>query len=89
MRKRTRKKIIKTLAVLCVIVGGYVVKELSPSSQELFVQDIQDIPEYQGKPYIEVNGNVPYFEEEDFTTTSFEIYSDLDALGSIYIIVVI
>ena len=81
MRKRTRKKIIKTVAVLCVIVGGYVVKELSPSSQELFVQDIQDIPEYQGKPYIEVNGNVPYFEEEDFTTTSFEIYSDLDALG--------
>lgn len=81
MRKRTRKKIIKTVAVLCVIVGGYVVKELSPSSQELFVQDIQDIPEYQGKTYIEVNGNVPYFEEEDFTTTSFEIYSDLDALG--------
>lgn len=81
MRKRTRKKLMKAFAALCVIVGGYVVKELSPSSQELFVQDVQDIPEYQGKPYVEVNGNIPYFEEKDLTTQSFEIYSDLDNLG--------
>ena len=28
-----------------------------------------------------VNDNVPYFTEDDYTTNSFESYSDLDALG--------
>lgn len=38
--------------------------------------------EYDGKPYIEVNNNVPYFAEEDFNyTDAFEYYSDLDSLG--------
>lgn len=30
---------------------------------------------------MEVNGNVPYFTEEDLTTDAFEEYSPLDALG--------
>ena len=42
---------------------------------------LQDIPEYSGEPYVEVNGNVPYFDEDDFTTQSFETYSALDELG--------
>lgn len=40
-----------------------------------------EIPEFTGFPYVEVNGNVPYFSEEDLTTSSFETYSELDALG--------
>lgn len=39
------------------------------------------VPEYSGQPYVEVNGNVPFFEEEDLTLTSFEQYSKLDLLG--------
>ena len=42
---------------------------------------IADIPEYADKIYIEINNNVPYFKESDYTTESFERYSDLDALG--------
>ena len=42
---------------------------------------IAEIPEYTDKIYIEINNNVPYFEESDYKTESFERYSDLDALG--------
>ena len=37
--------------------------------------------EYNGSPFVEVNGNVPYFESSDVKTESFEIYSELDSLG--------
>lgn len=40
------------------------------------------IPEYRGTPYIEVNGDIPFFTDEDKKNTdAFEIYSDLDDLG--------
>lgn len=42
---------------------------------------VSDIPAYSGEAYAAVNGNVPYFEPSDFTTESFETYSDLDSLG--------
>ena len=37
--------------------------------------------EYNGSPFVEVNGNVPYFESSDVKTESFEIYKELDFLG--------
>lgn len=39
------------------------------------------VPAYSGRPYVEINGNVPFFEEEDMTLRSFEQYSKLDLLG--------
>ena len=42
---------------------------------------LSDVPEYSGSPYVAVNGNVPYFTEDDLTDVSFESYSDLDSLG--------
>lgn len=42
---------------------------------------LQNMPEYSGSPYVELNGNSPDFEEEEYTTEVFENYSDLDALG--------
>ena len=41
----------------------------------------REIPAYSGTPYTEVNGNQPYFTEEELTTQSFETYSELDSLG--------
>ena len=43
--------------------------------------DLTSIPAYEESPYVEVNGNTPYFTEADYTTTSFESYADLDSLG--------
>lgn len=42
---------------------------------------IEDIPDYSGEPYVELNGNLPCFAEEDVTTDPFERYSGLDDLG--------
>jgi DNA-entry nuclease len=42
---------------------------------------LSNIPAYSGTPYAVVNSNVPYFTESDYTTTSYESYSELDSLG--------
>ena len=39
------------------------------------------IPAYDGKAYVAVNNNEPFFADSDMTTTAFENYSDLDSLG--------
>ncbi|MBD9106451.1 hypothetical protein EGP99_01445 [bacterium] len=42
--------------------------------------DISDIDKFTGYNYIELNGNIPVFEEIDISK-SFEEYSELDSLG--------
>lgn len=42
---------------------------------------IKDIPEYSGSPYIAINDNQPSFTSDDYTTTAFEKYAELDYLG--------
>ena len=45
------------------------------------VISLEDIPEYSGQAYVAVNGNEPFFTQEDLTTTSYETYAPLDGLG--------
>lgn len=40
-----------------------------------------DVEAYSGSPYVAVNGNVPYFSEDDMTDQSYESYGALDTLG--------
>lgn len=42
---------------------------------------IDAIPAYDGKAYVAINNNEPFFTDSDMTTTAFENYSDLDSLG--------
>ncbi|MCC8028976.1 MAG: DNA/RNA non-specific endonuclease [Lachnospiraceae bacterium] len=42
---------------------------------------LETIPEYSGSPYVAINGNVPFFTEDELTTEAFESYSELDSLG--------
>ena len=42
---------------------------------------LDSIPAYDGKAYVAVNNNEPFFTDSDMTTTAFENYSDLDSLG--------
>ena len=42
---------------------------------------LQDVPEYSGEPYVEINGNQPEFTEEQLTAVAYEEYSSLDDLG--------
>ena len=43
--------------------------------------NIKSIPDYNGKAYVVVNDNNPYFTKKDLNTESFEKYSPLDSLG--------
>lgn len=43
--------------------------------------DPSEIPEYSGSAYVKVNGNKPFFTEDDYTTESYEYYNELDSLG--------
>lgn len=43
--------------------------------------NMEDIADYNGNNYVIVNDNNPYFKEEEYTTDSFEKYSELDSLG--------
>ena len=44
--------------------------------------ELNYIPAYAGDPYIVINGNIPFFTEEEKTSTvTFEQYSELDELG--------
>ena len=42
---------------------------------------VEEIPAYSGAAYIAVNGNLPFFREEEYTVESYEFYSELDELG--------
>ena len=42
---------------------------------------LDTIPAYDGKAYVAVNNNEPFFTDSDMITTAFENYSDLDSLG--------
>lgn len=53
--------------------------QLVPSSETAF--SFSDVPEYSGSAFVQLNGNQPYFSEENLTTDSYELYGELDGLG--------
>lgn len=42
---------------------------------------IDTVPAFTDKAYVEINNNVPYFTQSEYTTQAFENYSELDKLG--------
>jgi len=42
---------------------------------------LSSIPAFSGNPYVAINNNIPNFSKSDYTTKSYEYYSDLDNLG--------
>ena len=96
-KRSNMKKIIGMfVAIICVLIsflyGDHIFNEVN-SNNVISTQanttieqsntniSIADIPEYTDKIYININNNVPYFEENDYTIESFERYSNLDSLG--------
>lgn len=43
--------------------------------------ELDNIPEYSGYAWVEINNNIPFFEESEKNTETFESYSELDSLG--------
>ena len=73
-RQLTPKQLAAVLA-LCVIVA-LIQWYLQPEPVSL-----EDIPEWSGAAYVELEGNQPGFTKEDMTLEVFEHYSELDYLG--------
>lgn len=71
------------IIIICII--GYISSNIDytndVSSSNIISADLDNIPNYPGNPYIEINHNIPFFNESDYTTTAFEQYSELDNLG--------
>lgn len=53
--------------------------EVEKSSNSTF--SLNDIPSYSDEAYVVINNNIPYFTDDELSTTSFEHYNDLDSLG--------
>lgn len=79
MKQRLSSLLLALLLALSLAGCELLAPAPSPLSGGSF--DPDSLPAYSGEPYVEVNGNVPYFTEEDLTTDAFEEYSPLDALG--------
>ena len=83
-RRKSKNSLVQiVVGILFVIISvsmGYVI----PNDEEI-VQGVSysigDIAEYEESPYVIIDNNIPNFSEEDYTTESFEEYSELDALG--------
>ncbi|SFQ00458.1 DNA-entry nuclease [Oscillibacter sp. PC13] len=63
--------------LICALLTGCALD----ASQGTSYADLADIPDFSGEPYVVLQNNQPDFPEADFTTASFEEYSDLDWLG--------
>lgn len=57
------------------------ISEFISGNESTVSYDINDIPEYNGKNYVVINDNEPFFTLDDYSDSSFEKYSRLDKLG--------
>lgn len=44
-------------------------------------ESLDEVPEYEGVPYVAINGNEPEFSDSELQEKSYEEYSSLDGLG--------
>lgn len=83
------KQILKTVIIIILFIGlAYISDNMSYNVNEIFndsaivnYDSIDKIPDYSGQIYVEINNGIPYFDEKDYTTKSFEKYSKLDDKG--------
>lgn len=90
-RKSSLKNLlIETIALIIFLCLGYLnydnqstntLENENKISQSTISYELKDIPEYENMPYVVINNNIPNFREEDYSTESFESYSELDILG--------
>ena len=82
--KKKNKKLIAKIVILLLILASFYFQDDITKFFFFFIETsyaVDSVPEYSGSEYIIINDNVPEFAESDFTTESFEEYSELDSLG--------
>ena len=85
MKKHLRLFILLLAIVLALTscdIYSYLPEGLFPGAEDEPVISLDELPEFDGEtPYAVINGNVPFFEEEELVDESYEYYSELDSLG--------
>lgn len=88
MGRRSKKEriwqyILSVILLVVIAAFGYTNLADKPTNETASVVsfDLASIPEYSDNAYVVLNNNVPDFDESDYTTESFEEYSELDSLG--------
>ena len=91
-RNKSKNKILEIISLLIAIVIVLTGKNINDKdytranteiteNSSTITYSLKDIPEYTGTPYAVLNNKKPEFTEKDYTTNSFEYYSELDSLG--------
>ena len=81
-RKITKITVPTALALICCFAVILIINnQPTENTAKDEIISLKDIPDYSGSAFIEINGNEPYFSDDDYTTSSFEYYADLDELG--------
>ena len=85
MSKRKKKSgspfLVAIMLTICIFVFYYYddVSSFLGFDEEVVSYSIDSIPAYNGKAYVYIDNNVPDF--SSFPSSSFQFYSNLDALG--------
>ena len=81
--KKSLSIVLSLFLTLTIIVGALTPRVLAaPEVKKLsLTYTIDNVPEFSGSPYVEINGNVPSFDNSEITTDAFEHYSELDELN--------
>ena len=61
-------------------VAGLLEQSRTKTGEQTESVSLNQIPEYSGNPYVEINGNVPSFSDEKKAGPAYEFYSELDSL---------
>ena len=71
-------KIILILILALIVLSGRFINQKAPENN---IITLDNLPSYDGIPYVAINGNIPYFSENEITDISFEHYEELDEFG--------
>ena len=75
---RIIRRILSLILILAIIAGTV---SCTVETKPAYADSLDDIPEFSGQTHVIVNGNIPFFTEDEITTVAYEVYSELDALG--------
>ncbi|WP_287389073.1 DNA/RNA non-specific endonuclease [Lachnospira sp.] len=64
-----------------ILSSGESINDNAAYSTGLDAFNLAEVPAYSGSPYCEINGNCPFFTNEEMTAESYESYGELDSLG--------
>jgi len=79
--KKKSLLLVWVLLLSLILSGCGIADFLNPKQTESPLVQLDSLPPYSSSPYVALNGNVPFFTEEEIRSQSFESYSELDALG--------